>query len=43
MSLPFNPAVKEQAKELRQAGMPHEAWLWNQLKRVLPARAREII
>ena len=33
MSLPFNPALKERAKELRKAGLLHEALLWNQLKR----------
>ncbi|MBU0501173.1 MAG: DUF559 domain-containing protein [Gammaproteobacteria bacterium] len=33
MALPFNPALKERAKELRKAGMLHEALLWNQLKR----------
>ncbi len=33
MSLPFNPALKERARELRKAGMLHEALLWNQLKR----------
>ena len=32
-SLPFNPALKKRAKELRQAGILHEALLWNQLKR----------
>lgn len=32
MSLPFNPKLKEHAKELRKAGMLHEALLWNQLK-----------
>jgi len=31
-SLPFNPALKERARELRKAGMLHEALLWNQLK-----------
>ena len=33
MFLPFNPKLKERAKELRQARMLHEALLWNQLKR----------
>jgi very-short-patch-repair endonuclease len=33
MALPFNPKLKQRAKELRQAGMLHEALLWNQLKR----------
>jgi very-short-patch-repair endonuclease len=33
MALPFNPKLKERAKELRKAGMLHEALLWNQLKR----------
>jgi very-short-patch-repair endonuclease len=32
-SLPFNPTLKERAKELRNAGMLHEVLLWNQLKR----------
>lgn len=32
-SLPFNPALKERARELRKAGMLHESLLWNQLKR----------
>lgn len=32
LSLPFNPALKQRAKELRKAGMLHEALLWNQLK-----------
>jgi len=31
-SLPFNPALKKRARELRKAGMLHEALLWNQLK-----------
>jgi very-short-patch-repair endonuclease len=29
MFLPFNPKLKERAKELRQARMLHEALLWN--------------
>jgi very-short-patch-repair endonuclease len=33
MFLPFNPKLKQRAKALRQAGMLHEALLWNQLKR----------
>lgn len=33
MALPFNPALKERAKELRNAGMLHEVLLWRQLKR----------
>lgn len=33
MSLPFNPKLKQRAKELRKAGMLHEALLWNQLKK----------
>lgn len=33
MSLPFNPKLKQRAKELRKAGLLHEALLWNQLKR----------
>ncbi len=32
-SLPYNPALKDRAKELRKAGILHEALLWNQLKR----------
>lgn len=32
-SLPFNSKLKQRAKELRKAGMLHEALLWNQLKR----------
>lgn len=32
MSLPFNPKLKQRAKELRKAGILHEALLWNQLK-----------
>lgn len=31
--LPYNPKLKERAQELRQAGMLHEAILWNELKR----------
>jgi very-short-patch-repair endonuclease len=31
-SLPFNPALKKRAKELRKAGILHEALLWLQLK-----------
>ncbi|GAB6060467.1 endonuclease domain-containing protein [Desulfonatronum parangueonense] len=33
MSLPFNPKLKERARELRKAGLLHEVLLWNQLKR----------
>lgn len=33
MSLPFNPKLKQRAKELRKAGILHEALLWNQLKK----------
>jgi len=33
MALPFNPKLKQRAKELRKSGMLHEALLWNQLKR----------
>ena len=33
MSLPFNPKLKERARELRKAGLLHEALLWNQIKR----------
>ena len=32
-SLPYNPKLKERAKELRKSGMLHEALLWNQLKK----------
>jgi very-short-patch-repair endonuclease len=31
-SLPHNPALRARAKELRKAGIMHEALLWNQLK-----------
>lgn len=31
-SLPFNPALRARAKELRKAGMLHEALFWNQIK-----------
>jgi very-short-patch-repair endonuclease len=33
MSLPYNPALKERAKELRRAGNLAEVLLWNKLKR----------
>ena len=33
ISMPFNPKLKQRAKELRKAGMLHEALLWNRLKR----------
>ena len=32
-SLSYNPTLKDRAKELRKAGILHEALLWNQLKR----------
>ncbi len=32
-SLPYNPELKTRARELRKAGMLHEALMWNQLKR----------
>ncbi len=32
-ALPYNPRLKARAKELRKAGMLHEALMWNQLKR----------
>ncbi len=31
-SLPYNPALRARAKELRKAGMLHEALFWNQVK-----------
>ena len=31
-SLPYNPALLSRAKELRKAGMMHEALFWNQIK-----------
>ena len=31
-SLPYNPALRARAKELRKAGMLHEALFWNQIK-----------
>ena len=31
-SLPFNPALKTRARELRKAGILHEALLWLELK-----------
>jgi len=31
-SLPYNPALRSRAKELRKAGMLHEALFWNQIK-----------
>ena len=31
-SLPYNPALRAHAKELRKAGILHEALLWNQMK-----------
>ncbi len=33
MSLPFNPKLKQRAKELRQSNLLHEALLWNQFKK----------
>ena len=33
MALPFNPKLKQRAKELRKSGMLHEALLWMRLKR----------
>ncbi|MCW5943603.1 MAG: DUF559 domain-containing protein [Fimbriimonadaceae bacterium] len=32
-ALPYNPQLRARAKELRKAGMLHEALMWNQLKR----------
>lgn len=32
MSLPFNPKLKQRAKELRKAGILHEALLWLEIK-----------
>jgi len=31
-SLPYNPALRARAKELRKAGMLHEALFWKQIK-----------
>lgn len=31
-SLPFNPALRTRAKELRKAGILHEALFWNEIK-----------
>ena len=31
-SLPYNPALHDEAKKLRKAGMLHEVSLWNELK-----------
>ncbi len=31
-ALPYNPALRSRAKELRKAGMLHEALFWNQIK-----------
>jgi very-short-patch-repair endonuclease len=31
-ALPYNPALCSRAKELRKAGMLHEALFWNQIK-----------
>ncbi len=30
--LPYNPALRNRAKELRKAGILHEALFWNQIK-----------
>ena len=32
MALPYNPKLKERAKELRQAGNVSEVLFWNQVK-----------
>jgi very-short-patch-repair endonuclease len=32
MALPYNPALKQRAKELRRAGSLSEALFWNQVK-----------
>ena len=32
MSLPYNPSLKQRAKELRRAGNLSEVLLWNQIK-----------
>ncbi|MBW6508775.1 MAG: DUF559 domain-containing protein [Desulfuromonadales bacterium] len=32
-SLPYNPALRERARELRKAGMLHEVLLWQHLKK----------
>ncbi|MCK9172809.1 MAG: endonuclease domain-containing protein [Desulfuromonas thiophila] len=32
MALPYNPALRTRARELRKAGMLHEVLLWQQLK-----------
>jgi len=31
-SLPYNPSLRQRAKELRKAGILHEVLLWNRLK-----------
>lgn len=31
-SLPYNPGLRTRAKELRKAGILHEALIWNQIK-----------
>jgi very-short-patch-repair endonuclease len=31
-SLPYNPGLRARAKELRKAGILHEALIWNQIK-----------
>ena len=33
MSLPYNPALRNRARQLRKAGMLHEVLLWQQLKK----------
>jgi len=33
MSLPYNPALRDRARQLRKAGMLHEVLLWQQLKK----------
>jgi very-short-patch-repair endonuclease len=31
-ALPYNPALRQRARELRRAGLEHEVLLWQQLK-----------
>ena len=33
MALPYNPALRKRARQLRRAGMLHEVLLWQRLKR----------
>ncbi|UCZ55558.1 DUF559 domain-containing protein [Desulfurispirillum indicum] len=33
MSLPYNPALRDRARQLRKSGMLHEVLLWQQLKK----------